>query len=433
MVWRCRGCNRVFKTPKVGEYIIFEGDDGSGYVFAESIPKMERRAKLHKHPRWQRGRRRSVFRKLAIAIAIVTVMVGVGLLVFVERPRMANPDSAVSPDLRHIEEKEYMLELINSERAKAGLQPVTLGDNVAAQLHAESALENCFSGHWGIDGLKPYMRYSMAGGYQSNGENVSGSDYCIKESENYRPLGNIEEEIQEAMDGWMDSPGHRENILDEWHKKVNIGLAWDRYNFKAIQHFEGDYVEYDRLPKIGNNLLSMSGTVENGVEIVEDRGLGVQIYYDPPPYPLTIGQLARTYCYNGGRITAAIRPPLSGSWFYDEDEYTRTYEACPNPYHVPTDAPAPSSLDEAHEFWQAAYDASQQQARVPVTAPWITALEWTVRDERFSVTADISDVLMRLGNGVYTVVLWAKVGDADVVVSEYSIFYGVTPPDTYDQ
>ena len=80
-----------------------------------------------------------------------------------------------------------MLELINAERARAGLNPVILGDNIAAQLHAEAALENCFSSHWGVDGLKPYMRYSLAGGYQSNGENGSGLDYCIKASDGTNP------------------------------------------------------------------------------------------------------------------------------------------------------------------------------------------------------------------------------------------------------
>ena len=81
------------------------------------------------------------------------------------------------------EEKDYMLALINSERRKAGVNPVVLGTNNAAQLHAESSLADCVSSHWGTDGLKPYMRYSLAGGYQSNGENGHGLDYCIKSSE----------------------------------------------------------------------------------------------------------------------------------------------------------------------------------------------------------------------------------------------------------
>ena len=84
-----------------------------------------------------------------------------------------------------------MLALIDSERRKAGVNPVVLGINNAAQLHAESSLSDCVSSHWGADGLKPYMRYSLAGGYQSNGENGHGSDYCIKASDRYRPISSI--------------------------------------------------------------------------------------------------------------------------------------------------------------------------------------------------------------------------------------------------
>ncbi|MXX53142.1 MAG: hypothetical protein F4Z35_04165 [Dehalococcoidia bacterium] len=263
------------------------------------------------------------------------------------------PETAVSPDLRHLEEKTYMLELINAERAKAGLGSVVLGDNIAAQLHAETALENCFASHWGIDGLKPYMRYSLAGGYQSNGENGSGSDYCIKASDGYRAIRSINAEIREAMEGWMDSPGHRRNILGKWHKKVNIGLAWDRYNFLAYQHFEGDYVEYDELPSIESGVLRISGRTKNGARVSGDRDLGVQIYYDQPPHSLTRGQVTRTYCYDGGRQIGALRKPLTGGWYYEEEEFTKSYRACPDPYDVPVDAPAPRSHHEANRFWQA--------------------------------------------------------------------------------
>ena len=118
------------------------------------------------------------------------------------------PAASLPPAQRHYEYKTYMLELINAERAKAGAPPVTLGDNIAAQVHAEASLENCFSGHWGVDGLKPYMRYSLAGSYHTNGENVSGSDYCVKASDRYRALGSIESEIREMMGGWINSSGH---------------------------------------------------------------------------------------------------------------------------------------------------------------------------------------------------------------------------------
>lgn len=341
------------------------------------------------------------------------------------------PPPVPPPNLRHLEHKQDMLELINAERIAAGLSPVVLGDNVAAQLHAEASLAGCFSGHWGADGLKPYMRYSLAGGYQSNGENGHGSDYCIKTSDGYRGIDSIEQEIREAMDGWMSSPGHRRNILGKWHKKVNIGLAWDRYNFIAIQHFEGGYVEYDHLPVIDDGLLIVSGRVTNGVRFTDDRDLGVQIYYDPPPYPLTRGQLARTYCYASGRPIASLRPSLTGGWFYEEHEFTMSYDPCPSPYDVPPDAPAPRSANEAHLFWQAAYEASQRSAERLIRVPWITALEWNVSGGAFSVTADLLSPLADHGDGVYTLIVWAVIGDEDVVISQYSIFHGITPPDTY--
>ena len=165
-----------------------------------------------------------------------------------------------------------MLELINAERSKAGVEPVVLGDNVAAQLHAEDALENCFSSHWGLNGLKPYMRYSLAGGYQSNAANESGHNYCFTLSSGYRELGPIEQEIREAMDGFIDSPEHRENILQPWHRKVNIGLAWDSYNLKVVQHFESDKVEYGVVPVIEEGVLTLSGTVKEGVVFLGRRG-----------------------------------------------------------------------------------------------------------------------------------------------------------------
>ena len=319
-----------------------------------------------------------------------------------------------SPALRYLDQKQFMLTLINAEREKAGVDPVKLGDNIAAQSHAEASLENCVSSHWGVDGLKPYMRYSLTGGYQSNGENGSGSSYCITESSKspqgymYSPIGDIRQEVRETMEGLMDSAGHRRNILDPWHKKVNIGLAWDRYNFVAAQHFEGDYVEYEEVPIIENGILTMSGMVKNGVTFEENNDLGLQIYYDPAPHGLTRGQVSRTYCYDAGRPVTGLRPPLTGGWYYSENEYTRTFTPCPNPYDVPSDAPGPRSHDEAHEFWQAAYDASQVREGRLISVPWITAQEWSTSEFEvidsqwvekkgvFSVKADLSDVLTKL-------------------------------------
>lgn len=330
--------------------------------------------------------------------------------------------------LRHIELKRFMLDLINEARAEAGAQPVELGDNIAAQLHAEAALANCFSSHWGMDGLKAYMRYSLAGGYQYNAENVSGLDYCIKAADGYRAISNFRDNVRNAMEGLMNSPGHRRNILNRWHKKVNIGLARDMYNPIVVQHFEGDYVEYDELPTIRNGMLSFSGIAKNGVSFGEERDLGAQLYYDPPPYDLTRGQVSRTYCYDLGMRVAGFRWPLSGRRFWPKDEFSTTYSPCPDPYDVPVDAPLAGSYDEALALWQAAYDASQNRVEQTIIVPWITASEWTAKGKAFSVSVNINAVLDEYSaGGVYTVLLWGSIGGERVPISQYSIFHGVTP------
>ena len=229
----------------------------------------------------------------------------------------------------------------------------------------------------------------------------------------------------------MTSAGHRRNILDPSHHKVNIGIAYDRYNTSMYQHFEGDYVEYDQLPAIANGILSLSGTTKNGAQFSKEGDLGVQIYYDPPPYELTQGQVARTYCYDNGRQLASLRWPLTGGYRYTTDTFSSTHQPCPSPYDVPASAPAPRSADEAHQVWEQAYHASQSPVSQTITVPWITASEWTASGKTFAVQANISELLRQRGDGVYSVMVWGKIDGADAVISQHSIFHGLTPPDTY--
>ena len=325
-----------------------------------------------------------------------------------------------------------MLQLINNERRAAGVPEVVLGTNDAAQLHAEDSLEGCYSSHWGRDGLKPYMRYSLAGGYQSNGENGSGSDYCTKAQDGYAALSGIRTEIRETMAGWMSSPGHRRNILEKNHRKVNIGLAWDRFNIIAVQHFEGDYVEFTELPAFDGDRFTLEGMTKNGARFGIGDLVHVQVFFDPPPYPLAGGQLSRTYCYSNGLPIAYVREPLSGEWFYSEDSLSTHFTTCPNPYDVPPDAFAPRSHREAHQHWEQAYRASQSLGELPAVMRAVTASRWRANRGEFKITADFGNVLAKHGPGVYTVVLWGEVNGDNEVISEYSIFHGIPRPGGYD-
>ena len=312
--------------------------------------------------------------------------------------------------------KRYMLELINTEREQEGLHTLTMGNNPAAQSHADSALRNCFSSHWGVDGLKPYMRYSRAGGYQSNGENGYGIGYCIVASDGFSARGDMKHEILKAMNSFMSSVGHRRNILRPQHRKVNIGIAHDRYNIRVYQHFEGDYVTYSQLPAIRDGVLTMSGTVRNGPEMNDVTDLGVQIYHDPPPRRLTRGQLAMTYCYDHGLQVAALRRPVQAGWSWTKHEFVTEYRPCPDPYNTSSDAPAPQSYAESKEAGRKARESPRESQSI--TVPWVTADRWDIGDQNFAVSANLRDIVRQHGPGVYTVLIWASKS----LVSDYSIF-----------
>ena len=319
-----------------------------------------------------------------------------------------------------------MLALINEARVEAGLLAVVRGDNGAAQIHADHSLANCISSHWSIDGLTPNMRYSLAGGYQSANENMSGSDYCRLPGQGYRAISSISEKVREAMRVWMDSPGHRNNILKPRHRKVNIGLAWDRYNFVAVQQFEGDYIEYTVLPAIDGGVLSMEGKLKNGANLEHGDHTRVTIFYHSPPHQLTQGQIARVYSSCLGRKVALLSYKGSGA-------AESTWRPCLSPYDVPSDAPAPTSAYAAHELWEdarARYEALPDS--MPVTVARVRMSRWELDGDRFAISADLGDVLETHGPGVYEVNVFGVLDGNVDLISRYSIFHGIPRPASYD-
>lgn len=323
--------------------------------------------------------------------------------------------------------KMHMLHLINAERSVAGLDPVELGTNTAAQYHASSMLDSCTSGHWGVDGLKPYMRYSLAGGYQYNAENVYGLSYCIKPWENYITV-HPKAEVSESMRSLMSSSGHRDNILDPHHASVNVGLAWDDYNMMVVQHFEYDYASFSKKPSIDDDVLSFSLTTKNGAMISDDST--VQIQYDPPPYELTRGQIASTYCYDYGLSAATIlSPPPPGSYYTDDSYQEHSSSKCPDPYRIPPTTPAPESVWGALEAHRQAVDSSGGSGNTPArTVPFLVADRWDSSPNHLNMASDISEILLEHGVGVYTITIWGF-ARGDTPIGEYPVFYGIHPPD----
>ncbi|MFE1875441.1 CAP domain-containing protein [Streptomyces sp. NPDC059496] len=109
-----------------------------------------------------------------------------------------------------------VLALVNQERAAAGCQAVSLNAKLtkAAQDHSADMASHSNMSHTGSDGSDPGARITRAGyAWSTYGENVAYG-YSTPEK---------------VMEGWMNSQGHRENILNCSFKEIGIGLAQPGY------------------------------------------------------------------------------------------------------------------------------------------------------------------------------------------------------------
>lgn len=277
----------------------------------------------------------------------------------------------------NLELKQFMVERINEDRKKKGLNPVTLAANAAAQIHADDILANYYLSHWGTDGMKPYMRYTLEGGINYETENSAYSGWVNRAQDNNPHTAiDAKQEIdtfeykmvnEDAASNW----GHREAILNPLHKKVSIGLAYDKYRLALVQQFEGDYVQFAQLPTLSGNILSMSGKISLGK--IDTFAL----FYDPLPQPKTPQELIsgpRSYGM-GQRVGHIISPPPPGQYY--------------------------SSLSPGA----------------------IQATKWEMDPSgtEFFVQADISPA-MTAGKGVYTVVIWVKTDTEQRGLTNYSLF-----------
>ena len=101
--------------------------------------------------------------------------------------------------------------LTNAERQKAGCPPVTSDRTLrsVATAHSEDMAERDYFSHTSPDGDGPEDRAAAAGYDGYSGENIA--------------LGYNSAEA--VVKGWMESSGHRENILNCSSTEVGVGVA----------------------------------------------------------------------------------------------------------------------------------------------------------------------------------------------------------------
>ncbi|MEU3191883.1 CAP domain-containing protein [Streptomyces sp. NPDC006992] len=102
-----------------------------------------------------------------------------------------------------------VLALVNQERAKAGCKPLTADAKLAALAggYSEDMARRGFFSHTSPDGKSPWDRAEAAGVGDLGGENIA------------RGQANA----RSVMDSWMNSPGHRANILNCDYRTLGVG------------------------------------------------------------------------------------------------------------------------------------------------------------------------------------------------------------------
>jgi uncharacterized protein YkwD len=113
--------------------------------------------------------------------------------------------------------EQQMFTLHNVERASAGVAPLRLDpvlEAIARQRAQDMAAKNYFS-HTSPTGETAFsIMASYAYTYSIAGENIARNNYPDDQS------------VQTAMTGFMNSPSHRQNILDSRFVYVGVGMAF---------------------------------------------------------------------------------------------------------------------------------------------------------------------------------------------------------------
>ena len=118
----------------------------------------------------------------------------------------------------------------------------------------------------------------------------------------------MDQEVESALLAWMESPGHRDAVLNPAVNTLHLGIAHDSHNLRIVQHFEARYVNYRETPAVDHNGTLKASANVTGATIPDGPFPFIQIGYEPPPQPLARGQLARTSAVCIPAHVASIRP-----------------------------------------------------------------------------------------------------------------------------
>ncbi|MBR4173312.1 MAG: hypothetical protein IKR46_02960 [Clostridia bacterium] len=104
-----------------------------------------------------------------------------------------------------------VLQLVNEQRANYGLSALSYSTELeaVAYAHSKDMAQNNYFSHTNLSGQSPFDRMRAAGiSYRAAAENIAAGQRTP----------------QEVVNAWMNSPGHRANILNSSVTKMGVGI-----------------------------------------------------------------------------------------------------------------------------------------------------------------------------------------------------------------
>lgn len=142
------------------------------------------------------------------------------------------PTVAPRPEPDRATQAETLIhEYVNEQRRNSGLDPLEQNDDLARVAHYHSAdmAEEDYFAHTSPDGESLEDRYNRFGIGCAGGENI----FKLTASFGVSP----DSVARQAVDSWMGSPGHRENILRSRFTDEGIGVVYDGSTVYVTQNF----------------------------------------------------------------------------------------------------------------------------------------------------------------------------------------------------
>jgi uncharacterized protein YkwD len=154
-------------------------------------------------------------------------------------PRIPEPDDEIEPaavarfyDLsnrvlgsgsQRARLEDAVARMVNDYRAKSGLRPLATNERLrdSARQHSEDMARGGFFSHDSPDGYTAFDRMLLAGYEHPGAENIAKG----------------QEQPESAMRAWLNSPGHRANIMNAKFRAIGVGVRLGPGGPWWTQHF----------------------------------------------------------------------------------------------------------------------------------------------------------------------------------------------------